>query len=240
MTQSPQVKDLGMSGGVRANLRVIGLVSPKNMTAVEALVSTQLIPKPDGGMDELREIMAASPVGRAVFDGKIARWLPMPKLENHSGFDRDARKFADGTAPETRSPEPSPETTRLSVGQVNWERIKVGSPAYPEATDAIEVESWEAEEPIEVPALTPEELQQRREKREARERIDSQLVKIHVWMDQSESLSIKDIQKKLKLDTSTEAQQLAQMFCLREKGRYQFKTKNNPNSTVSYFIERAC
>jgi len=106
MTQSPQVKDLGMSGGVRANLRVIGLVSPKNMTAVEALVSTQLIPKPDGGMDELRAIMKASPVGRAVFDGKIARWLPMPKLENHSGFDRDNRSLSDETsAPKTRLPQ---------------------------------------------------------------------------------------------------------------------------------------
>ena len=102
MTQSPQVKDLGMSGGVRANLRVIGLVSPKNMTAVEALVSTQLIPKPDGGMDELRSIMADSPVGRAVFDGKIARWLPMPKLENHSGFDRDNRSLSD-EVPETQN-----------------------------------------------------------------------------------------------------------------------------------------
>ncbi len=136
MTQSPQVKDLGMSGGVRANLRVIGLVSPKNMTAVEALVSTQLIPKPDGGMDELRAIMAASPVGRAVFDGKIARWLPMPKLENHSGFDRDNRSLADEVAP---------ETTKLSQGQVNWERLKVGSPAYPEATDAIETDAIDVE-----------------------------------------------------------------------------------------------
>ena len=106
MTQSPQVKDLGMSGGVRANLRVIGLVSSKNMMAVEALVSTQLIPKPDGGMDELRSIMAASPVGRAVFDGKIARWLPMPNLENHSGFDRDNRSLSD-EVPESRSPSPT-------------------------------------------------------------------------------------------------------------------------------------
>jgi hypothetical protein len=94
MTQSPQVSDMGMSGGVRANLRAIGLVSPKNMAAVEALTSTKLIPPPPGGMDELREIMAASPVGRAVFDGKISRWLPMPKLENHSGFDRDNRSLS--------------------------------------------------------------------------------------------------------------------------------------------------
>ena len=97
MTQSPQVQDLGMGGGVRANLRVVALVSPKNITAVEAIVSTKLIPSPAGGMDELRAIMKASPVDRAVFDGKIARWLPMPKLENHSGYDRDNRS---STAPE--------------------------------------------------------------------------------------------------------------------------------------------
>jgi hypothetical protein len=118
MTQSPQVKDLGMSGGVRANLRVIGLVSPKNMSAVEALVSTQLIPKPDGGMVELRAIMAASPVGRAVFDGKIARWLPMPKLENHSGFDRDNRSLADEVAPSIAPPSSaSPKTYRDQWGE---------------------------------------------------------------------------------------------------------------------------
>ena len=137
MTQSPQVKDLGFSGGVRGNLRVIGLVSPKNMTAVEMLVSTQLIPKPDGGMDELRSIMASSPVGRAFFDGKIARWLPMPRLENHSGFDRDNRSLGDEV--------PVPETSKLSQGQVTWEQLKVGSPAYPNARDPIDIGADEVE-----------------------------------------------------------------------------------------------
>jgi hypothetical protein len=124
-----------MSGGVRANLRVIGLVSPKNMTAVEALVSTQLIPKPDGGIDELRAIMAASPVGRAVFDGKIARWLPMPKLENHSGFDRDNRNLADE--------KPATETQKMGIGSSNWERMKQGTGRSDEAIDtaAVEVEA---------------------------------------------------------------------------------------------------
>jgi len=143
MTQSPQVKDLGMSGGVRANLRVIGLVSPKNMTAVEALVSTQLIPKPDGGMDELRAIMAASPVGRAVFDGKIARWLPMPKLENHSGFDRDNRSLSD-EVPETRSPSPpiappSSESTRSRRGRITIPTRSSSSDARQKLEQAWEV-----------------------------------------------------------------------------------------------------
>ena len=138
MTQSPQVADLGISGGARANLRVIGLVSPKNITAVEALTSTRLIPPPQGGMDELRKIMESSPCGRAVFDGKVGRWLPMPVLENHSGFDRDNRSIV---AP-TSSP---PETQKLSQGQVNWERLKVDSPAYPDAKDAIDIQADEVE-----------------------------------------------------------------------------------------------
>ena len=91
MSQSVQVGDLGISGGVRGNLRVIGIIAPQNTTAIEALTSTQLIPKPVGGMDELRAIMKASPANRAFYDGKLSRWLPMPKLENYSGFDRDNR-----------------------------------------------------------------------------------------------------------------------------------------------------
>ena len=98
MSQSVQVADLGISGGVRGNLRVIGIISPKNTTAIEALTSTRLIPPPTGGMDELREIMKASPVDRAFYDGKLSRWLPMPELENYSGFDRDNRTIeADPT-----------------------------------------------------------------------------------------------------------------------------------------------
>lgn len=204
MTQSPQVKDLGMSGGVRANLRVIGLVSPKNQTAIEALVSTQLIPKPDGGMDELREIMKASPCGRAVFDGKIARWLPMPLLENHSGFDRDNRSIV---AP-TLSTSPS-----IAVVDVS--------------DDVQSDEPWEASHPIEVEAVEVEQVHPLKDKFE---RIESLL-------NGEDVLTVKDIQKKLKLDTSTEAQQLAQMFCMNQKSRYRFGKKANPNGTTSYFIE---
>jgi len=98
MSQSVQVADLGFGGGVRGNLRAIALISPKNTTAIEALTSTRLVPPPTGGMDELRAMMKASPVDRAFYDGKLSRWLPMPKLENHSGFDRDNRTIeADST-----------------------------------------------------------------------------------------------------------------------------------------------
>jgi hypothetical protein len=227
MTQSPQVKDLGISGGARANLRVIGLVSPKNMTAVNALVSTQLIPKPDGGMDELRAIMDASPVKRAVFDGKIARWLPMPELENHSGFDRDSAKW-DKPSPETRSPSPSiaPQSS-LEVEPMDepWE-----------GNEAVEPKVYKTS--IEDLKRLNEAADKRLEERRTQEKVSDRLFKILEMVRQDGTVSVKDIQKKLKLGTSLEAQQLAQMFCLRNKSTVQFKSKNNANSTVSYFIER--
>jgi hypothetical protein len=107
MTQSVNAADLGFSAGVRGNLRAIGIISPKNINAIEGLTSTRLIPPPYGGMDELRQLMKASPVARAFFDSKQAKWHPMPRLENHSGYDRDARSFISGSRPEVDSPEVS-------------------------------------------------------------------------------------------------------------------------------------
>ncbi|KAM3113049.1 hypothetical protein [Phormidesmis sp. 146-33] len=89
--QSVQVQDLPFNGGVRGNLRVLAIVSEKNLTAIEPLLSTKLIPPPSGGMAELRRLIKASPCNRAFFDGKSSQWLSMPRLENHSGFDRDNR-----------------------------------------------------------------------------------------------------------------------------------------------------
>jgi hypothetical protein len=243
MTQSPQVKDLGISGGARANLRVIGLVSPKNMTAVNALVSTQLIPKPDGGMDELRSIMAASPVGRAVFDGKIARWLPMPKLENHSGFDRDNRSLSDevpesitGPTIEQRKAEIERMKTNIArLQESNDELIdeRISSGIDYEMHDSFDPpherleRAWVAPDAIEVDAV---ELTQSHPLADKFDRIESLL-------EDADIITVKDIQKKLKVSTSEKAQQLAQMFCLKNKSRYRFGQKANPNGTVSYFIE---
>ena len=123
MSQSVQVADLGFGGGVRGNLRAIAIISPKNTTAIEALTSTQLIPKPVGGMDELRAIMKASPANRAFYDGKLSRWLPMPKLENHSGFDRDNRTIE---ANPTVSKSDAPKTQEKSAETPN--QTKPASP----------------------------------------------------------------------------------------------------------------
>jgi hypothetical protein len=129
MSQSVQVADLGFGGGVRGNLRAIALISPKNTTAIEALTSTRLVPPPTGGMDELRAIMKASPVDRAFYDGKLSRWLPMPKLENHSGFDRDNRTIeAEPTVSkdETANPQEKPAESPIQADEPEDDAPEIG------------------------------------------------------------------------------------------------------------------
>ena len=67
--------------------------------------------------------MKASPVDRAFYDGKLSRWLPMPKLENHSGFDRDHRTIeasptvSRSDAPKTPQEKPVDQLNRIFRSQ---------------------------------------------------------------------------------------------------------------------------
>jgi hypothetical protein len=85
---------------------LIALVSPINRGAVEAYWATNAIVSPKGGYDEIESLMAMSPVGRAVYDGKFKRWYPVARLENHSGFDRDSADWNNLGAVQA-APEPS-------------------------------------------------------------------------------------------------------------------------------------
>lgn len=93
MAQSANLKDLGVSGGVRSIFRAIALISPKNKNAAEALLSTDFVPLPEGGKSGVYELMESSEVNRAFYDGKTDCWMPSPKMKNYSGYDRDARTF---------------------------------------------------------------------------------------------------------------------------------------------------
>jgi len=96
MAQIIHVADLGMSGGFRGIFRAVGIVSPKNRYALQSFLATDFVPMPEGGMDEIETLMQSSPVGRAFFDGKTNQWVPMPRLQNWSGYDRDSRQALPG------------------------------------------------------------------------------------------------------------------------------------------------
>jgi len=111
MSQSANLSDLGLTSGGLSTTRIIALISPDNVGAVEGYLATKAITAPKGGMETLDRLMEASPVGRACYDGKTKRWYPTARLENHSGFDRDTAdwnnlgKVAPSSAPEKRSPQ---------------------------------------------------------------------------------------------------------------------------------------
>jgi hypothetical protein len=92
IAQIIHVSDLGMSGGFRGIFRAVALVSPNNRFALQSFLGTDFVPLPAGGMAEINALMEASPVNRAFFDGKTNQWMPSPKLQNWSGYDRDTRK----------------------------------------------------------------------------------------------------------------------------------------------------
>lgn len=237
MTQSPLVSDMGMSGGVRANLRAIGLVSPKNMAAVEALTSTKLIPPPPGGLNELRQLMDASPVNRAVFDGKLARWLPMPKLENYSGFDRDNRKIEREQPIAPSSDGPYAESI---AGTWREDFAKNMPPNIDEAEflrrynlEKSLQESSSLETTYQSSSVPDIEL----EPVEKSHPLQDKFVRLETLLDGQESIGIRDISRAFTCK-SDEAVQLAQMFCMSQKTRFKFSQITKPNGTVSKSIDR--
>lgn len=60
-------------------------------------------------IESAKAIASKSPCGRAVFDGKTGEWIPMEKLPNLSGYDRDTRTFLN--------PQVQLQSTRLTKTQ---------------------------------------------------------------------------------------------------------------------------
>lgn len=90
LTQDASCEGLGMSSSMRANLRAIALISPKNQNALQAFLNGAWVPTPQGGRAGLDALMKSSPTGRAIFDGKTAVWNHLPKLTNRTGNNRDS------------------------------------------------------------------------------------------------------------------------------------------------------
>ncbi|MBN3875172.1 hypothetical protein [Nostoc sp. JL23] len=92
--QNGDTSDLGISGGMRSQLNPYVIINPEQMSAYESVINLELLPKdkkPSG--DAIKDIAKESPVGRALYHGAVNEWIPMQRMENYSGFDRDSRTF---------------------------------------------------------------------------------------------------------------------------------------------------
>jgi hypothetical protein len=97
VSQSPFMDDLGVKSGVATQLLKLVIAREEDLESLKSWGNSVLMRGID--IDKARSAIKNSPVGRSVFyGGKAAGWYPMPKLENFSDVDRDARSFNAPTA----------------------------------------------------------------------------------------------------------------------------------------------
>jgi hypothetical protein len=92
LSQDASTEGLGISSALRATLRAVGIISPKNKQALSAFLAGNWLPLPEDGRAGLDALMQASPVGRALFDGKLGKWMSAPVLANLTGWNRDSQE----------------------------------------------------------------------------------------------------------------------------------------------------
>ena len=136
MGQIANASDMGMTGGSRGIFKPFAILSNHDRSKVLQFCSTKFVSIPDGGADELYRIMDKSPVGRAWFSYQENRWLPMPKLENLSGYDRDSRQWLTGK-PEQLSLPMADSTARIAHSAAVMGGVSVLPSPYPAAENAI-------------------------------------------------------------------------------------------------------
>ena len=94
LSQTGNLKDLGLDSSVRACFDVLALMTAGNDALLQGLLRTDLMPKgAASNLDNVKGEIANSEVGRAYYFNRIGQWLPLPRLANYSHYDRDLRKW---------------------------------------------------------------------------------------------------------------------------------------------------
>lgn len=87
IAQTPYVGANGGDLSGISQLTPIVLVTAQNLSILDSWKRAAIIKKFDA--DVVNELVENSEVSRAVYFGKTAQWYSMPKLTNHSSFNRD-------------------------------------------------------------------------------------------------------------------------------------------------------
>lgn len=95
MGHSPNLSDYGISGGDFVNFNKVFIANGSKLQAIKQLGTTTFTGTKFGQdvTDAVISKCKQSPVNRAFYMGVTDEWYPMDKLENFSGYDRDARKM---------------------------------------------------------------------------------------------------------------------------------------------------
>lgn len=99
VVQNPHVKDIGVNTGILSQFARLALLCTKKGEAsasFDMMKRTKFTANDKYFWDDVRVLCDQSEVDRAYFYTKFDEWVPMPKMTNYSGYDRDSNTFIEG------------------------------------------------------------------------------------------------------------------------------------------------
>jgi hypothetical protein len=121
IAQSPYVGSLGLELSTTSQITAVALVSDQNTNVLKQWKRSPILEMID--LDQLNELLKASPVNRAVFFGGNSRWGSMPELTNYSDIDRDNNK-PTGDALSTQERESLRTVTAATTKEVMIDKLE--------------------------------------------------------------------------------------------------------------------
>ncbi|MBW4598967.1 MAG: hypothetical protein KME29_04965 [Calothrix sp. FI2-JRJ7] len=93
-SQNGHGDSLKLSGGDKAIFTPFLIAKDESMSETELILQANVIPQDAKiSTNEMLKLCAISPVKRCMFHGGLNKWIPVPELENYSGYNRDKREF---------------------------------------------------------------------------------------------------------------------------------------------------
>lgn len=97
MMQSPYVSGSSLNLATSSQMLSIVIASSENLGALAQWKSAKMLKS--FSLDEVDALTQQSPVNRAFYFGKTAKWYSMQELPNYSSYNRDAREYLPGYEP---------------------------------------------------------------------------------------------------------------------------------------------
>lgn len=111
-SQNGHNKGIKLSGGDKAIFKPFLIAREDSLSENSQIMQAGIMANSSKlPVNEIQELCKKSPVKRAIFHGGLNKWLPMPKLENFAGYNRDSQQWEN--KPITTQSIPINETAKI-------------------------------------------------------------------------------------------------------------------------------